>query len=76
MAIWGRESGYGRAKLPHSAIDVLATKAFMSTRKSMFQQELISALHIVESGDVSADRLMGSWAGARSGSRSSCRAAT
>lgn len=64
VAIWGRESGYGRAKLPHPAIDVLATKAFMSTRKPMFQQELISALHIVASGDVSADRLMGSWAGA------------
>jgi lytic murein transglycosylase len=64
LAIWGRESGYGRAKLPYSAIDVLATKAFMSTRKPLFQQELISALHIVESGDVSAERMMGSWAGA------------
>jgi lytic murein transglycosylase len=64
VAIWGRESGYGRAKLPHPAIDVLATKAFMSTRRPMFQQELISALHIVESGDVSAEKLMGSWAGA------------
>ncbi|MGL3608744.1 lytic murein transglycosylase [Rhizobium sp. G187] len=64
VSIWGRESGYGRAKLPYSAIDVLTTKAFMSTRKPLFQQELISALHMLESGDVSADKMMGSWAGA------------
>jgi lytic murein transglycosylase len=64
VAIWGRESGFGRAKLPYRAIDVLATKAFMSTRKPLFQQELISALHIIESGDVPAERMMGSWAGA------------
>lgn len=64
IAIWGRESGFGRAKLPYRAIDVLATKAFMSTRKPLFQQELISALHMVESGDVAAEKMMGSWAGA------------
>lgn len=64
LAIWGRESGYGKAKLPYRAIDVLATKAFMSTRKPLFQQELISALHIIEGGDVAAQRMMGSWAGA------------
>lgn len=64
LAIWGRESGYGKAKLPYRAIDVLATKAFMSTRKPLFQQELISALHIIEGGDVAAERMMGSWAGA------------
>jgi lytic murein transglycosylase len=64
VAICGRESGFGKAKLPYRAIDVLATKAFMSTRKPLFQQELISALHIIESGDVLAERMMGSWAGA------------
>lgn len=64
LAVWGRESGYGRAKLPYPAIGVLATKAFMSTRKAMFRQELISALHIVDGGDVAAGAMMGSWAGA------------
>ncbi|MCJ8517759.1 lytic murein transglycosylase [Pseudorhizobium tarimense] len=64
VAIWGRESGFGRAKLPHSAIEVLATKAFMSTRKDMFRSELIAALHMIEGGDISASRMMGSWAGA------------
>jgi lytic murein transglycosylase len=64
LAVWGRESGYGRAKLPYPAIDVLATKAFMSTRKEMFRTELIDALRIIQHGDISASRMMGSWAGA------------
>jgi len=64
LAVWGRESGYGKAKLPYPAMGVLATKAFMSTRKEMFRQELISALQIVESGDSQASAMLGSWAGA------------
>ncbi|MCL6708716.1 lytic murein transglycosylase [Pseudomonas sp. R2.Fl] len=64
VAIWGRESGFGQAKLPHPAIEVLATKAFMSTRRDMFRQELISALHIADGGDIQASRMYGSWAGA------------
>src|SRR5690606_14999743 len=31
LAIWGRESGFGNAKIPHDAFEVLATKAFMAT---------------------------------------------
>lgn len=64
VAIWGRESGFGRAKLPHSAIKVLSTKAFMSTRKEMFRSELIAALQMIDGGDISASQMMGSWAGA------------
>jgi lytic murein transglycosylase len=64
VAIWGRESGFGRAKLPYSAIEVLATKAFMSTRREMFREELIAALTMIERGDVKASTMKGSWAGA------------
>ncbi|MCG5479969.1 lytic murein transglycosylase [Sinorhizobium alkalisoli] len=64
LAIWGRESGFGRAKIPHPIIDVLATKAFMSTRPELFRRELIAALHILESGDVKEADMRGSWAGA------------
>ena len=64
LAIWGRETGFGIAKLPNSAIQVLATKAFMSTRKDMFRTELIAALRILEHGDVTPDQFKGSWAGA------------
>jgi lytic murein transglycosylase len=64
VAIWGRESGFGSAKIPYSAVEVLATKAFMSTRKDMFRSELIAALHIVDGGDRTVEQLKGSWAGA------------
>ena len=64
VAIWGRESGFGKARLPYSALEVLATKAFMSTRKPMFREELIAALMMIERGDVDAATMKGSWAGA------------
>ena len=64
VAIWGRESGFGSAKLPYSAVEVLATKAFMSTRKDLFRRELISALHMIDGGEMTAANLRGSWAGA------------
>ena len=38
VAIWGRESGFGRAKIPYPVVDVLATKAFMSTRPDLFRR--------------------------------------
>ncbi|WP_245437309.1 lytic murein transglycosylase [Neorhizobium tomejilense] len=64
VAIWGRESGFGKARMPYSAVQVLATKAFMSTRKDMFREELIAALKMIERGDVDAATMKGSWAGA------------
>ena len=64
LALWGRETGYGAAKLPYNALDVLATRAYMSTRKDLFRTELIAALSIVESGDVTPEAMRGSSAGA------------
>jgi lytic murein transglycosylase len=64
LAIWGRETGFGAAKIPNSAIEVLATKAFMSTRKDMFRTELIAGLHIIDGGDVTPKDFKGSSAGA------------
>ena len=64
VAIWGRESGFGRAKIPHSAIRVLVTKAFMSTRPELFRREILAALIILERGDVPASAMKSSWAGA------------
>ena len=64
LAIWGRESGFGAAKIPHDAFRVLGTKAFMSTRKDLFLKEVLAALEIVERGDVDARAMKSSWAGA------------
>lgn len=64
LAIWGRESGFGGAKIPHNVFRVLATKAFMSTRPELFQAELIAALQIAQSGTVPLEMMKSSWAGA------------
>ena len=64
LAIWGRESGFGRAKIPHDAFEVLGTKAFLATRKEMFREEVLSALEMVERRGVSPRAMRSSWAGA------------
>ncbi len=64
LAIWGRESGFGEAQGNYPVFDVLATKAFMSTRKDLFQKEVLAALEIVERGYASSDMMKASWAGA------------
>ncbi len=64
LAIWGRESAYGRAKIPHNPFQVLGTKGFMSTRPDYFTDELIALLQIAQSGAVPRAQLKSSWAGA------------
>ncbi len=64
LAIWGRESGFGTAKIPYDAFQVLGTKAFLATRKEMFRKEVLAALEIVERGLAHNDMMKSSWAGA------------
>ena len=64
LAIWGRETGYGAARLSYDAFEVLGTKAFMSTRKDMFRKEVLAALKIVDKGLASRAAMKSSWAGA------------
>ncbi len=64
LAIWGRESAYGRAPIRHDAFEVLGTKGFMSTRADYFTLELIAALQIAEAGHVRPSSMKSSWAGA------------
>jgi lytic murein transglycosylase len=64
VAIWGRESGFGAAKIPHNAFEVLATKAYLARRKEMFREELLAALDIVADGHLKVSEMRSSWAGA------------
>ncbi|EFG8199830.1 lytic murein transglycosylase [Escherichia coli] len=64
LAVWGRESGFGAAKMPYDAFEVLGTKAWLATRKDMFRAELIAALQMVEKGKVARPDMRSSWAGA------------
>ncbi len=64
LAIWGRESGYGRVEIPHDVFEVLGTKGFMSTRAAYFTKELVAALRIAEAGHAPDRAMKSSWAGA------------
>ncbi len=64
VAIWGRESGFGGADIPHDAFTVLGTKAFMATRPDLFRKELIAAMQMIEQGRATAADMRSSWAGA------------
>ncbi|HEX4411454.1 MAG TPA: lytic murein transglycosylase [Xanthobacteraceae bacterium] len=64
LAIFGRETDFGRAADTKSAVRVLATQAYLGKRKEKFQQEFLLALKILERGDVSLAAMKSSWAGA------------
>jgi membrane-bound lytic murein transglycosylase B len=69
LAIWSIESRYGEAlKNPSvvlSTVRSLATLAYADQRRQRFgRQQLIAALKILQNGDVRADQMTGSWAGA------------
>lgn len=64
LAVWGRETGFGRAKIPHYAVRALATQAFMGRRKDFFRAELLLAFKILQEGHVTRRRMRSSWAGA------------
>ena len=64
LAIWGRETAFGTYKLPHSAIRVLATQAYLGRRKDQFRQELLYGLKMLEDRVVTPEALKSSWAGA------------
>lgn len=63
LAIWGRETAFGHHKLPHDAINVVATQAYLGRRKDLFRVELIAALRMLEAG-IPRGLMRASWAGA------------
>jgi len=63
LAIWARETDYGGYKLPHDALQVLATQAYIGKRKDFFRNEFLHALKMLEDGVPRAD-LRSSWGGA------------
>jgi lytic murein transglycosylase len=64
LAIWGRETDFGRYKLPYDAVRVLATQAYVGRRKDQYRTEFILALKIIGDGDVARKDMRSSWAGA------------
>ncbi len=63
LAIWGRETDYGRHALRHDAVRVLATQAYAGRRKDMFRGEFIAVLRLLQDG-IPRAQLRSSWGGA------------
>src|SRR5947207_1882029 len=64
LAIWGRETDFGRYTLPYDAVRVMATQAYVGRRKDQYRNEFILALKILGEGDVTRKDMRSSWAGA------------
>ena len=63
-AIWGLESFYGERRGDVPVISATSTLAYDGRRGAFFEQQLVAALKILQSGDITPARMTGSWAGA------------
>ncbi len=64
LGVWGVESNFGQTLGKKPLFDSLATLSCFDRRQSYFRGEFANALKIVQNGDIYANDLTGSWAGA------------
>jgi lytic murein transglycosylase len=64
VAVWGIESDYGKERGGRPMVRSLATVSCFGGRQRFFRGELIATLRILQSGDMTHEALVGSWAGA------------
>ncbi len=64
VALWGIETDFGRVTGSFPIVEALATLSYDPRRSAFFKKELLDALHVVDDGYVSLDKLEGSGAGA------------
>ena len=62
-AFWELESDFGSGQGKDQSIKSLATLAYDCRRPEMFRGHLFDALRLIDSGDLRADEMIGSWAG-------------
>ncbi len=63
-AIWGIESNYSTQMGDRSVVQSTATLACIGRRQAYFKDEFLSALEILNRGDLRPEQMRGSWAGA------------
>src|SRR4029077_13185534 len=63
-AIWGIESNYSTQMGDRSVLQSTATLACIGRRQKYFRDEFLSALEILNRGDLRPEQMRGSWAGA------------
>jgi len=64
VAIWGVESNYGVQPGDKNVIRSLGTLICSGTKSKFARPQLVSALKILQRGDISLEGMNGSWAGA------------
>ena len=64
VALWAVESNFGKVMGNYKVFSSLATLAYDGRRSEIFRPELIAALRIIDQGNIRADAMLGSWAGA------------
>ncbi len=64
VAVWGVESDYGQIFGKRPLLTSLATLSCAGRRQTYFQSEFIALLKLLHTGDLAAEGLTGSWAGA------------
>ncbi|WP_257894828.1 lytic murein transglycosylase [Gymnodinialimonas phycosphaerae] len=63
-AVWGVESRYGTRLGDIPVISAVSTLAWEGRRGRFFEAQTIAALRIIQNGDTTPERMLGSWAGA------------
>jgi membrane-bound lytic murein transglycosylase B len=64
LGVWGLETDFGGFVGSNNVIQALASLAYVHFQGDYFRDELLSALVILEEGDVAPSLMRGSWAGA------------
>ena len=64
LAIWGMETDFGRVHGEKDVLRSIATLAFARRDNTVFAEEFVAALVMLEQGLVTRARFKGSWAGA------------
>ena len=64
LALWGIETSFGTYTGSFNVIRSLSTLSHDLRRREFFTDELINALAIIDQGHITANEMMGSWAGA------------
>jgi lytic murein transglycosylase len=62
-AFWGLESDFGSNMGKEATLKALTTLAYDCRRAEMFRAHLLSALELVQRGDLAPEEMVGSWAG-------------
>jgi lytic murein transglycosylase len=64
LAVWAMESAFGKLQGNFDVVRSMVSLAADGRRRAWAEGELIAALRIIDSGEVTREQLRGSWAGA------------